>query len=149
MSVTISGAMQNAMCNALVDGIDAGSGPGYIQFRTGEPPATPQDANSGTLLVTKTFADPAFSAAGSAGFQPTGQAAMLSPGTPVTITGAGQVGHFRIFDSNNSCVMQGLAGPDTGEPGVVVAPDIEVGVTDFEVGGTITIQSLFVFVPPT
>jgi hypothetical protein len=149
MSLTISAAMQNAMCNVLVDAVDAGAGFGYMQFRTGDPPATPETGNSGTLLVTHTFNKPAFTAAGASGFQPDGRAAMLGAGTPDTITNTGAAGHFRMFDSNNTCVLQGKAGTDLANPDVELQADLEVGTTDFEAGGTIVIQALYVLVAST
>lgn len=149
MSVMISDAIRNTICNVIVDAVDAGAGNGYIQFRTGDPPAATEDANSGTLLVSHTFAKPAFTAAGSAGFQPTGRAAMLGTGSQDTIVASGTVGHFRAFDSNNVCVMQGRAGPDVDNPDVSIASDLETATSDFQSGGTITIQSLWVLVPAT
>ncbi|NJO82882.1 MAG: hypothetical protein HC828_08715 [Blastochloris sp.] len=56
----ISVAAQQAACDAIVDLIDGGSGAGYIEVRTGAPPATPATANSGTLLATLPMSDPAF-----------------------------------------------------------------------------------------
>jgi hypothetical protein len=42
--VKIPTATRNAACQALVSLFDAGSGPGYIEIRTGAGPATPNDA---------------------------------------------------------------------------------------------------------
>lgn len=63
----ISVAAQQAACDAIVDLIDGGAGAGTIQIRTGAPPATPATADSGTLLGTLTFSDPAFGSANSSG----------------------------------------------------------------------------------
>lgn len=145
----ISASAQNAMCTALVHLVDVGGGPGYIQFRTGAPPATPQAANTGTLLASHVFNNPAFTEAGPAGLQPDGEAKMLVTGVSDTIVADGVVGHWRIFAWNNVCVMQGEAGPDTAFPDFELgAEDIELNNTTFETGGEITIQSLVVFVPP-
>jgi hypothetical protein len=137
------------MCNALVDLIDAGATAGYMQMRTGDPPATPAAANTGLLLVTHTFSDPAFSAAGAPGVQPTGQAKMISPGVPDPIVDSGDVGHFRMFDSNNTCVMQGAIGTDLGNPDLEVGIDLETSAIAFQLGGEVAIQALFIIVPPT
>jgi hypothetical protein len=70
MTLRVAVAARNAGLDAIFDRADAGSGPGTIEVRTGSQPATADTAESGTLLVTFTLADPAFSAAstGTAGW---------------------------------------------------------------------------------
>lgn len=56
----ISDLDRTALCNALVDAIDAGAGAGTLEIRTGAAPAATTDADTGTLLATLTFSDPAY-----------------------------------------------------------------------------------------
>ena len=61
-NVRLQNASQQAAMDAVVDLIDAGSGAGTIQIRSGTQPADPNDAATGTLLATLTYTDPAFGA---------------------------------------------------------------------------------------
>lgn len=104
----ISNAAALAMCNALVDLLDAGSGAGYIEIRTGSQPATVETAASGTLLATLTLSDPAF-----------GDAADDNPGAIATANSitddssadaTGTAGWFRAYDSDDNAIIDGTAG---------------------------------------
>lgn len=126
-----------AMCNAIVDLIDGGAGAGTIQIRTGSAPANCETANSGTLLATLTFSDPAF-----------GNAADINPGARATassitadsaIDADGTAAHFRIFDSNSVCIMQGSVGTS--------GSDINFNAVAFVTGAECQITSLTVTVP--
>lgn len=61
--VRLPTATRNAACDAVVDRVDTG-GAGTIEIRTGTQPASANDAASGTLLGTLTFAGTAFGNAG-------------------------------------------------------------------------------------
>lgn len=100
----ISNLARSAAADAVVDLIDGGAGAGYIQVRTGAAPTNTTDANSGTLLATLTFSDPAFGAASS------GVATANAITSDSSVDATGTPGHFRAFDSNNVCIWQGTAG---------------------------------------
>jgi hypothetical protein len=130
-----------SMCNAVVDALDAGAGAGYVQIRTGAAPTNCEDANSGTLLATLTCSDPAF-----------GAAVDLAPGARATasaITGdtsadaTGTAAHFRAFDSNNVCVLQGDV-TATGGGGAM-----ELNSVSINTGVAVDITSWTVTVPET
>ena len=53
-------ATRNAIVNAIAVLIDAGSGPGTINIRSGTQPASANDAEVGTLLAAIPFNDPSF-----------------------------------------------------------------------------------------
>lgn len=59
----ISDLARSAAANAVAALVDGGSGAGTLQVRTGSAPTATTDANSGTLLATVTFSDPAFGSA--------------------------------------------------------------------------------------
>lgn len=96
-----------AMANALVDLIDGGAGAGTLAIRTGAPPTNPGDADSGTLLGTLTFSDPAFGAATSAAPSVATASAITSD---TNADASGDAGHFRVKDSNGVVIFQGTAG---------------------------------------
>lgn len=108
--LSLSTAAKNAQVDAVVDLLDAGTGPGTIEVRTGSKPATVATAATGTVLVTITLGDPAFgsSAAGSAaGADPASQNAVAD----------GTAGWFRAYDSNGTAVMDGTVGALTSVTG--------------------------------
>lgn len=121
---------RNAVCQALVDLFDAGSGPGYIEIRTGSGPATPNDAANGTLLATLVLADPAFDTAGTAG------AGIATADTIPVVQGvaAGSAGWFRAYDSDDNPVEDGTVSV-TGGGGemelntVTISIGVDVAVT--------------------
>ena len=131
----ISDVSRSAMVDVLVDLLDAGASAGYLQVRTGSAPATTLTANSGTLLATLTFSRPAFGSGASG----VATAAAITSDTVVDATGT--PGHFRAFDSNNVCIMQGTAGDN-------LELDIN-GLVGGQLlaGGTLSISSMTVTVP--
>lgn len=129
----ISHAARSAMCDALVDLVDGGSGAGTLAVRTGPPPTNVADADSGTLLATLTFSDPAFGAASS------GVATANAITSDTNVDASGTAEHFRIKDSNAVTVMQGTCGTS--------GADINWDTTSFVAGGTAAITSLTVTVP--
>lgn len=129
----ISNLARSAMCDALVDLIDGGASAGYIQIRTGSAPTNTTDANSGTLLATLTFSDPAFGAASN------GVATASSITSDTNVDATGTAAHFRFFDSNNTCIMQGTVGTS--------GADINFDSVSFVAGGTAAISSLTVTQP--
>jgi hypothetical protein len=93
-----STAARNAAASAVIGLLDAGSGPGTIQIRTGTMPATPQTAASGTLLATVTLADPAGGAAA------TGIVTITDPAAATGVAD-GTAGWARFLDSTGAAVM--------------------------------------------
>jgi hypothetical protein len=89
---------RNAAASAVVGLLDAGSGPGTIQIRSGSMPATPQTAASGTLLATVTLADPAGGAAA------TGVVTITDPASATGVAD-GTAGWARFLDSTGAAVM--------------------------------------------
>lgn len=104
MAISLSTAARTAMATGLRDTIDAGSGPGYVEIRTGSKPATVATGATGTLLATVTLADPSG----------TVSAGVLSlSGLPKTDTAAdntGTAGWFRAYDSAGTAVLDGTCG---------------------------------------
>ncbi len=135
LDTKISTAARNAACNAIVDLCDAGAAAAYIQIRTGSPPATPATANSGTLLGTLTMSDPAF------GNAATGVATASAITSDTNADASGAAGHFRVFDSDNNCILQGTAGEAAD------TPNMTFDDKDVVAGGTIAISSFTVTVP--
>ncbi len=110
LATKISAAARNAAVDGIAGLVDGGAGAGYIEVRTGAPPATPATADSGTLLATLPMSDPAF-AAGAAGVA---TANAITSDSSADATGA--AGHFRAKDSNAVVVLQGTAGEAADTP---------------------------------
>lgn len=132
MAYRLSTAARNAACDAIVDGIDAGAGAGTIAIRTGAQPTNVGDADSGTLLGTLTFSDPAFGAAS------TGVATASAITSDSSADNSGTVGHARIKDStpaiHSDCTCAQGSGDINFDNGTIVA------------GGVIAISSMTVTV---
>lgn len=129
----ISTLARNAMADALVDLIDAGASAGTIVIRTSTAPAATTDADSGTLLATLTFTDPAYGNAAS------GTAQEASITSDASIDATGTAGYFRIKDSDGTVIMQGTVGTS--------GADINFNSVSFQAGGTCSISDLPVTVP--
>lgn len=56
MTTRLPSAVVQALGDAVVDRLDAGTGPGYVEIRSGSQPATANIAATGTLLATVTLA---------------------------------------------------------------------------------------------
>ena len=105
MATRIPTATRNAMVKAVADKVDAGSGPGYIDVFSGAQPATANDAETGTKLVTFTLHDPAFGA-------PATGVVTLDVSTAVEAfpIANGTAGWFRLKDSDGNTVLDGSCG---------------------------------------
>lgn len=132
MATRLSNAARSAACDAVVDMLDGGEDPGYIEIRTGTQPAGPDTTSDlGTLLVTIELDDPAYGAASN------GVAALAE--TPRTGTGvaAGTAGWFRAYHGDTSSGGAGVfdgrvradADPDNGEELVLDNTVIAIGQT--------------------
>src|SRR5262245_25582205 len=104
-AITLATTTRNAKANAAVDLVDAGSGPGYVELRTGSQPASPQTPATGTLLATVTLNDPAY-----------GDAAVgvctldVTPEPTETAVATGTAGWARMYDSAGNAVFDGECG---------------------------------------
>lgn len=114
MTIRCATTPRNAMTDAVVDLIDAGSGPGTVEIRTGSQPATGSDTATGTLLATVTLADPAFGASSS------GTANATDP-VAVTAVATGTAGWYRVRDSNGASVFDGAITATGGGGDMTVA----------------------------
>jgi len=133
MAYRLSTDTRNKACDAIVDDIDAGSGAGTIAIRSGAQPTNVGDADSGDLLGTLTFSDPAFGAAS------TGTATASSITSDTNADFSGTAGHFRIKDSDSNIHSDGTCGQGSG--------DLSFDNSTIVAGGTIAISSLTVTVP--
>ena len=131
----ISTAARDAACDGIVDLVDGGASAGTIEIRTGSPPTNPGDADSGTLLGTLTFSDPAFGASATG----TATASAITSDTSADATGT--AGHFRVKDSDGTVIFQGTCGEAAD------SPDMTFDDKSIIAGGTISISSLTVTVP--
>lgn len=133
MTYRLSTDTRNKACDAIVDDIDAGAGAGTIAIRTGAQPTNVGDADSGTLLGTLTFSDPAFGAASS------GAATAAGITSDTSADASGTAGHFRIKDSDGNIHSDGTCGQGSG--------DLSFDNATIVAGGTVAISSMTVTVP--
>jgi len=131
--LTLTTAIRNAMTDIIVDSLDAGSGAGTIQIRSGTRPADPATTATGTLLATVTCADPAFGAASSG-------AATISDPAGVTAAATGTASWFRALDSNGAACFDGSVTATGGGGDLTLASTSVVSGTTVDItGGTITV----------
>lgn len=102
MATRLPTGTRNAIVDAVTAKVDAGSGAGVIEIRTGTQPASANSSASGTLLSTVTLADPSFGA-GSSG-------TITLSGVPLTdaADSSGTAGWYRVKDSTGATVMDGM-----------------------------------------
>ena len=135
MVTRIPNNVRTAMADTAVDFADAGPGPGTVQIRVGQQPATAGAAATGALLGTLTLADPAFGAAVNG----------VATANPVTgdnsADASGKAGWFRVLDSLGATVMDGAIS-EAGEGGDMIVSD-----ADIIAGGTIDITAWTVTQP--
>jgi len=132
MTTRIATATRNAMAAAAAALVDAGSGPGTIEVRTGAQPATPADAATGTLLVTFTLNDPAYTG-------PTVGVMDLdvTPAIQANPVATGTAGWFRLKDSTGAAVLDGACGTSGAQLNLTTTA-LETGVQVSIASGTIT-----------
>jgi hypothetical protein len=132
MTLTLSTAIRNAITDVLVDALDAGSGAGTIQIRSGTRPAGPGTTATGTLLATVTCIDPAFGASSSG-------AATIADPTAVTAAADGTATWFRALDSNGTAVFDGRVTATGGGGDLTLSTTtITTGLSVDITGGTMT-----------
>ena len=100
---------RNKSCNAVVDDIDAGGGPGKIEIRTLSQPTNVDDADTGLLLGTLTFSSPAY------GNSANGTATAAAIASDLNADNSGTATQFRIKDSTNAIHSDGTCGVGSGE----------------------------------
>lgn len=128
MAFRLAAGSRSAAADAVVDRLDAGSGPGTIEVRTGAQPASPAAAATGTLLLTFALNDPAF------GDAATGVATLdVDPALAATGVAAGDAGWFRAKDSNGTVVFDGACGTSGAE--------LNLSTVTVSVGLVVTITS--------
>lgn len=135
MAWRVTAALRNNMGAVVTNAIDAGSGPGVIEIRTGSRPATPETAVTGTLLATVTLGDPSF-ATWSAG------ASSVADPASIVAVADGTAGYCRVKDSTGATVMDGTVtatggGGDLTLGSVSITTGQSVDVT----GGSLTIPN--------
>lgn len=126
---------RNGATKGLADKVDAGTGAGTLEIRTGAQPASANNSDTGTLLVTFTLSDPAF------GSPSTGVVALA--GVPKTAAAGanGTAQHFRVKDSAGTRVFDGSVSA-TGGGG-----DLVLNSTTITNGQNVTITAANLTVP--
>lgn len=122
----ISTAVRNAMCDAFVDQIDAGTGAGLLQIYT---------TAFGTLLATLVFSDPAYGAAAAG----VAQESAITDDSSADATGTAAV--FRVSTSNDGATplatcfegTVGTSGADLNFNSVAFVSGDQISVTDLPV----------------
>lgn len=139
MAIHISNAAAKAACDVLVDLFDAGSGPGTLKIYSGTRPVDVDTAiSSQTVLVSFTFADPAF---GSAVDANNGGTATANAINPVTASATGTASFFRAFDSNGLAILDGTVSDTSG------SGDLKLSSTSILSGIDVTVVSLTATMP--
>lgn len=140
LSTRISNACARAMCDALVDKVDQGSGDGKWRIYDGSQPTDPDTAVGGqTLLAEANFGDPAFGAAADA--NPGGRATANAIDSDTSANATGTAAWFRVLDSDNVALWDGSVGTGTH--------DMVVNTTAFVAGAEVAITSWTVTMPET
>ena len=134
MAMRLANAVRQLAGDAIVDSLDAGAGAGTIGIRTGAQPTNVGDADTGTLLGTLTFSDPAFGATNASGVA---TASAITSDTNADASGT--AAHARFKDSDANIKFDCTCGQGTG--------DISFDNNVIVAGGTIAISSLTVTVP--
>ena len=122
MAITLETAARNAACDAIVDLIDGGTGPGYLKFET-----------SGDVeCATITFGATAFGAAAA------GVATANSTTDDTSATG-GTVAQFSIYADSDVKILEGTAGTS--------GTDITMSSASIIEGDTVSLDSLTITMP--
>lgn len=126
---TLSTAVRNAACNAVVDSIDQHASAGYLRFL----------ASGGTVVAQLTFNDPAY---GNAGASVAGRADM-STSTAVQDTNANAtetVATASIYAGGGTSLITGITCSTSGA-------EINLSSLAISSGDTVTLSSLYVTMP--
>lgn len=126
MTLRVIESLRNAACDAVVDGIDTGSGGGTVEFYPGSPPTNITDAPGETLLASVNLQEPAFGAASGGSAQ--------ANGTPITTTADndGTIGWARVLDEDGNPLWdEDDVGTSSSNAITVNTTEVNAGV-DFE-----------------
>jgi len=135
MTLRITADLRDALLDLLVDAVDAGSGPGTIEIRSGVQPANADTAETGSLLVEFTCEDPAFAAASG------GSVAIdADPDLSGVAGNTGTATWARVKDSNGDTVFDGTVGT-SGADFIITSTTITSGQTVTLISGTITLPA--------
>lgn len=135
MTLSLANTARTAMCDALVDLLDAGTGAGTIEIRSGTRPANPNTTATGDVLATITLETPAFGSASN------GVATINDP-DPVTAVAAGTATWFRAYDGDGNAVFDGDVGATgSGADLELATTSITTGLTVDITGGTVTVPA--------
>lgn len=118
MSVVYATALKQARLQAVVDAIDAGSGPGVLQIGT---------TGMGTVLASITLGDPSGTPSG-------GTLTFDMPKSDTSADNTGTAAAARIRDSDGNDIVTGLTVGTSGT-------DIVLDTTTIVAGQTVTINS--------
>lgn len=140
-NLRVANATANAMLDALVTKMNAGSGPAVIEFRTGTQPATADTAASGTLLGTLTFSDPA---AGSAASRTITFSAITQDSSA---DASGDATWARIKDSDGNAILDCAVGESGAVDGDGDAVTITINEATIVSGGPIQMTSFTITFP--
>lgn len=132
MTLRVATASRNAGLDAAFDRANAGAGPGTIKVYTGAQPANADAAETGTLLVTFTLADPAFAGAVNGVKDLDGD-----PDLTAAAANAGTAGWARCEDSDGNNVFDGSVGT-AGTDFIINSTSITSGQTVNLTLGSIT-----------
>lgn len=97
--------LRNRRADAITAEVDSGTGPGYVEIRTGTQPAA-GGAATGTLLATLTLSDPSFGAAAN------GAIAVNAVAEDTAADASGTAGWFRVYTSAGAAVFDGAIPAD-------------------------------------
>lgn len=134
MAYRIANHVRSLACDAVTANIDVGAGSGTIRIRTGAQPTNVGDADTGTLLGTLGFSEPAFGAA----VNGTATANAITSDTDADASGT--AGHFRIYNGAGNIHSDGTCG-------TAPAGDLSFNNANIVAGGTIAITSFTMTVP--
>lgn len=135
MTLSLANTARTAMCDALVDLLDAGTGAGTIEIRSGTRPANPDTTATGDVLAVITLEDPAFGSASNG-------VATLNDPAPVTAVADGTATWFRAYDGDGSAVFDGDVGvTGSGADLELATTSITTGLTVDITGGTVTVPA--------
>ena len=114
LATRLSNAAAKAACDAIVDLIDGGSGPGLVRIYDGTQATDPDTAvGAQVLLAELTCSDPAFGAAADAA--PGGRATANAVTSDASANATGTATWFRVVDSNGVAIFDGSVGTSSAD----------------------------------
>lgn len=125
---------RNAACQALVELFDLGTFPGYIQIRSGVPPASAQSLATGVILCKLDLPSPAFGSAGSV--EP--GVAVANAITPMAGVADGEATWFRVYDGDDTPIEDGSVsmpgmGGDMTLTNTTISTGVDVSITSWTI----------------